>query len=174
MTKRLNGWHRLWVVFCGLCFVATVVFTVITLPSGSEYKRKKLLDSIDLVSRHNAFLQRLEAAGFSKAEIEEHLSKSGKLDDGRPIDHEAADTIKAKHCADLSDEEILSRLHVRYSKKVDFASIEGAYEKDMARLRSDRLRVILYAFLICLGISLGVYGVGFSAAWVIKGFRQKQ
>jgi len=173
MTKRLNGWQRLWIVFCGLCFVAMAILTFSTLPTGSEYERKRLFDSIDLVSRHNALLQRLEAAGFSKAEIEEHLSKGGKLDDGRPIDHESPDSIRAKYYADLSDKEILARLYERYSKKVNFASIEAAYERDMARLRADRLQAGLYAFLIWCGISLGVYGLGFSVAWVIKGFRQK-
>jgi len=174
MKKRLNGWQRLWIVFCGLCFLATGVITVLTLPTGSEHERKRLLDSIDLVSRHNAILQRVEAAGFSKAEIKEYLSKGGKLDNVRLVDHESPDTIRTKYYADLSDKEILARLHETYSKKVDFGSIEAEYKKDMARSGTDRLRFGLYAFLVWCCISLGVYGLGFSVAWVIKGFRQKQ
>src|SRR4030043_122359 len=87
MKKRLSGWQRLCVVFCGLCLLVTAVLTVLALPSGSEYERKRLLDSIDLVLKHNAFVQRLETAGFSKAEIEEHLSKGGKIDDHSVVSH---------------------------------------------------------------------------------------
>lgn len=170
---RLSGWQRLWVVFCGVCLLVTAVLTVLALPSGYEYERKRLLDSIDLVSRHNAFVQRLEAAGFSKAEIEEHLSKGGKLDDQSAIDHEAPGAIRARHYADLSDQEILTRLYDKYSKKVDFTSIEGAYRKNIVRLKTERLEFILFAFLIWCGVSLGVYGLGFSVGWVVKGFREK-
>jgi len=173
MKKRLSGWQRLCVVFCGLCLLVTAVLTVLALPSGSEYERKRLLDSIDLVLKHNAFVQRLETAGFSKAEIEEHLSKGGKIDDHSVVSHEASDVIRARDYPDLSDEEILTRLHDKYSKKVDFASIEGAYRKSIARLRTQRLQVILFAFLIWCGVSLGVYGLGLSVGWVVKGFREK-
>lgn len=178
MTKRLSGWQRLWVVFCGLCLLVTAALTVLALPSGSEYERKRLLDSIDLVSRHNALVQELETAGFSKAEIDEYflkspLSKGGKLGGERVIDHEAPDVTMARHYADLSDEEILTRLHGRYSKKVDFASIETAYQAGMTRLRAERLRIIFSAFLIWCGVSLGVYGLGLSLGWVAKGFREE-
>jgi hypothetical protein len=173
MGRRLNGWQRLWVVFCVLDFIATASFVILTLPAGSEYERKRVLDSINLVSRHNAFLQRVEAAGFSKGEIEQYLSKGGKLDDGRPIEYEPADTIRAKYHADLNDEEILARLHTNYIKKVDFSAVEADYQKRMAWLRGDRLRLILCAFLIWCGTGLGLYGFGFSLAWVIRGFRQK-
>lgn len=174
MTNRLNGWQRLWVVFSGLCLLATALLTVLALPSGLEYERKRLLDSIDLVSKQKALLQRLEAAGFSKAEIEEHLSKGGKPEDKLVADHEAPDVIRAKHYSDLSDKEILNRLHDKYSKKVDFTSIEDAYRKDIARLRTERFQVVLFALLIWCGVSLGIYGLGLSVCWVAKGFREKR
>jgi hypothetical protein len=173
MKKKLTGWQRLWVVFCGLCLLVTAVLTVLALPSGWEYERKRLLDSIDLVVKHNAFVQRLETAGFSKEEIEEHLSKGGKMEDHSAVSHLAADVIRARDYPDLSDEEILTRLHDKYSKKVDFTPIEGAYRKSIARLRTERLQVILFAFLIWCGISLGLYGLGLSIGWVVKGFREK-
>ena len=101
------------------------------------------------------------------------ICRKAELDDGRPIEHEPAETIRAKHYADLNDEEILTRLHAKYLKKVDFAPVETDYQKGMARLRGDRLRLMLYAFLFWCGTSLGLYGFGFSLAWIVRGFRQK-
>jgi hypothetical protein len=173
MKKKLSGWQRLWAVSCGLCLLVTAALTLLALPSGRDYERKRVLDSIDLVSKHNTFVQKLEAAGFSKAEIEEHLSKSGKLDDHLSISREASDVIRSRHYADLSDEELLTRLHEKYSRKVDFTSIESAYRKDIKRLKTERLQFVMFAFLIWCGVSLGIYGLGFSAGWVIKGFREK-
>ncbi|HEY9161837.1 MAG TPA: hypothetical protein VIS94_12245 [Desulfomonilia bacterium] len=166
--------------------MATTALTILTLPSGSELDRNRLLDSIRLVSGNDAFLKELEAlrhdeyikkmldAGFSKTEIERDFPRGMTPYDFRTIDYESPDEIRVKYYADLSDKEILTRLHDRYSKKVDFASVETAYEKGMARLRTKQLETILFSFLVWLGISLGVYGLGYSAGWVINGFRQKQ
>ena len=177
MKQKLNGWQRSWIVFCVLYLIATSIFTILNLPTGLEHGRKRLFDSIDLVSRYTARVQLLEDAGFSKAEIEDYLSKGGKLDDrlpkGRVVYHEPADTIRAKYYADLTDEEIMSRLHAKYLNRVDFAAVEAEYQKNMARLRGDRIRFMLYAFLFWCITSLGLYGFGFFLGWIIRGFRQK-
>jgi hypothetical protein len=173
IKHRLNGWQRSWVVFCGIYFVAIVVTAIFVLPTGSEQAHKRVVDSIDLVSRYNALLQRVEAAGFSKDEIEQYLSKGGKLDNGRPVEHEPPDIIRTKYYGDLKDEEILARLHATYLKKVNFSAVEADYQKGMAQVRGDRLRLMLYAFFFWCGTSLGLYGFGFSVAWIIRGFREK-
>jgi hypothetical protein len=178
MNHRLNGWQRLWIVFCGLYLIATGIFTASILPTGFEHGRKRVLDSIDLVSRHTSGIRLLEDAGFSKSEIEDYLAKGAKFGErlakGPTTEQESAETIRAKYYADLSDKEILARLHEKYSKKVDFGSVDAEYQKDMARLRGERVRVILYVFFVWCGTSLGLYGFGFAMAWVIRGFRQRQ
>ena len=175
MKRELNGWQRLWIVFCGLYFIATTVFTILNIPTGFEHGRKRLFDSIDLVSMFTARVQLLEDAGFSKDEIEDYLSKGGKLDDWLPksrgINHEPAETVRAKYYADLADEEIMTRLHTKYLNRVDFAAVEAEYQKNMAGLRGSRIRFMLYAFLFWCITSLGLYGFGASIAWIIRGFR---
>jgi nitrate reductase NapE component len=157
--------------------MATAIFTILNLPTGLEYGRKRLFDSIDLVSRHTARVQLLEEAGFSKAEIEDYLSKGGKLDDrlpkGRSVEHEPAETIRAKYYADLTHEEIMTQLHAKYFNRVDFAAVEAEYHKNMGRLRGDQIRFMLYAFIFWGITSVGLYGFGFSLGWIIRGFRQK-
>lgn len=177
MKQKLNGWQRSWIVFCVFYLIATAIFTILNLPTGLEHGRKRLFDSIDLVSRYTAWIQLLEGAGFSKAEIEDYLSKGGKLDDrlskGRVIEHESAETIRSRDYADLTDEEMMNRLHAKYLNRVDFGAVEAEYQKNMARLRGDRIRFMLYAFLFWCVTSLGLYGFGFSLGWIIRGFRQK-
>jgi hypothetical protein len=177
MKQKLNGWQRSWIVFCVLYLIATAIFIILNLPNGLEHGRKRLFDSIDLVSRYTAWVQLLEGAGFSKAEIEDYLSKGGKLDDrlpkGQSVEHEPAETIRAKYYADLTDEEIINRLHAKYLNRVDFGAVEAEHQKNMAHLRRDRIRFISYALLFWCTTSLALYGFGFSLGWVIRGFRQR-
>jgi hypothetical protein len=178
MKLRFNGWQRLWIVFCGLYLIAAGIVTASILPAGFQQERKRVLDSIHLVSRHTAGIRLLEEAGFSKPEIDDYLGKGGNFDEGlakgQTIEQESAETVRTKYYADLKDEEILARLHAKYQKKVDFAPVEARYKESMAQLRTDRIRLMLYAFFVWLGTSLGLYGFGFSVGWIIRGFRQKE
>jgi hypothetical protein len=177
MKQGLTGWQRLWIVFCVLYFIATAIFRIFNLPDGSEHKRRRLFDSINLVSNHTAKLKILEDAGFSKPEIEDYLSKGGRLDDwvpkGRAIELEPPETFRSKYYSDLTDEEIMGRLHAKYLRTVDFSAVEAEYKKNMARVRGDRIRFVSYALLFWCITSSALYALGFSLAWIIRGFRQR-
>ena len=79
MKRKLGGWQRLWIIFCVFYFIGLAIFTISHIPSGYEYERKRLFDSINLVIKFNAKVGALEKAGFSKTEIEDYLKKGGKL-----------------------------------------------------------------------------------------------
>jgi len=177
MKRKFNGWQRSWIVFCVLYLIAMAIVTIFYLKTGLKPELKRVLDSIDLVSRYTASVQALENAGFPKAEIEDYLSKGGKLDDKLPkrrdVEHESAETIRARYYADLTDQEIINRLHAKYLNRVDFGAVEAEYQKNVARRREDQVKFMLYAFLFWCVTSLGLYGFGFSLGWIIRGFRQK-
>ncbi len=143
--KRLNGWHRLWLALSVIWLLAVAAFTIAFIPKASDYGSSRLYDSINAVNRH----------------LEREDPTRGQ---------EAAWTTRSKY-SDLSDEEVLVRLHDKYKGKVDFQSIETEYRRKIARLPTERTEVVGIALLAWLVPVTVVYALGLTLAWIIRGFR---
>lgn len=145
-VKRLNGWHRLWVALSVIWLLVVAAFTIALVPKASDYRSTRLYDSIDAVGRH--------------LEREDPTRR-----------YEGAWTTRSKY-TDLSDEEVLVRLHDKYKGKVDFQPIETEYRRKNDRLPIERAKAGGVAFLVWLVPAVAVYALGLTVAWIIRGFRQ--
>jgi len=106
--KRLNGWQRLWVVLSIIYLLVVVGSTFALFPKASEVSNARVYDSINAVGR---FREANEGSRF-----------------------QGAYTVRADDYFDLSDEQIIKRLHEKWGDKVDFTKIELEYKQKMQNL----------------------------------------
>jgi hypothetical protein len=122
MLERLNGWQRLWIVLSVIYLIVVVTYTIAVVPRASHYARSRLYDSIDTVGR---YLER-EDASFR---------------------YEGGWTMRTKYYADLSDEQVLAKLHDKYKDKVDFGLVENEYRRKMNGLLLEQVQTLGIALL---------------------------
>jgi hypothetical protein len=146
MNKHLNGWQRLWVVLVVLYLVPVVLINIDALPTASDYARTRLHDSIDLAGKH----MESTTPGYT---------------------FEGSYTVREKYYADLTDEQIIERLHTKFKDKVDFTKIESEYHRKISGLGTEQAKTVGYAILWWLLPSALLYLFGVAVAWVIRGFR---
>jgi hypothetical protein len=96
MLKHFNGWQRLWVVLVALCLVPVTIFTIEALPTASAYANRRVLDTIEFAGRQ------MES------------SKPGYTFEG-------SYTVRQTHYSDLTDEQIIERVHSKFKDRVDFS-----------------------------------------------------
>jgi hypothetical protein len=74
--------------------------------------------------------------------------------------------------ADLSDDELLARVHEKFKGKVDFEAIEAKHRREINRLPARQAEAIGVGLLAWAASSATVYALGLTLAWIIRGFRQ--
>jgi len=87
------------------------------------------------------------------------------------VRYEGAWAMRNKY-ADLRDDELLIRLHEKFSQKVNFERIDAKYHRSIEQLPAKRLKILGGAFLVWLVPAAMLYASGSAVAWVIRGFRQ--
>lgn len=146
MVKHLNGWQRLWVALSAILLLVVAAVTVALMPKASDYASTRLDESIDAVGRHL-----------------EHENPNYR--------YEGAWAARTKY-TDLSDDQVITKLHETYKGKVDFQNIDVEYRRKVDRLPTERAKTVGIAFLVWFTASAALYGLGLTVAWIIKGFRQ--
>jgi hypothetical protein len=147
-TQSLNGWERLLVVFSVLLFVVVMWFAVQLMPSDEAIKNRRLSESIDLVGNYR----------LKNKEIAEYQGSS---------------FVRYQFYKDLTDDQILNELHLRWGNKVDFSPIDKKYEAEVANLPLQKAKTLGVGFILWLFTVAVIYVFGVGVAWVIRGFRQK-
>ena len=148
MARRLNGWQRLWVVLSALYLVPVVGITVTMFPKQESLDDSRVYDSISAVV---SYVEKTEKARMS----------------------EGAYTIRSKHYGDLSNDQVIQRLHQKWDGKVDFTTIENEYKQKLEALPAERAKTAGIAFLAWLVPVIAVYMLGLAIGWVIRGFRRE-
>ncbi|MDO8319717.1 hypothetical protein, partial [Rhodoferax sp.] len=149
MKMFLNGWQRLWLVLSILYLAAVVPLAIEARPKASDIVNSRVHESIDLAGKY----MESSTAGYS---------------------YEGSASVIAKHYSDMSDEQILERLHQRFTDKVELSKIDRKYEKQMQELKGEQLAHVGWSVAAWLGPVLFVYALGAAVAWVIKGFRRRE
>lgn len=145
-VKRLNGWQRLWVALSVIWLLVVAAFTIALWSSASDYEHRRLDDSIDAVGH---YLER----------------------ENPSYRYEGAWATRTKY-NDLSDDQLLARLHDEYKGKVDFQPIETEYRRKLDRLPTERAEAVGVALLVWFVPAAAVYALGLTVAWIRRGFRQ--
>jgi hypothetical protein len=122
------------------------IFAADAMPKASNYAHTRLHDSIELVGKH----MESTTPGYT---------------------FEGSYTVRQKYYGDLGDDEIMSRIHAKFKDKIDFAKVEGEFNRKMDGLRTEQAKVIAFALLWWLIPSALLYLFGVAVAWVVQGFR---
>lgn len=148
MTRRLNGWQRLWVVLAVIYLLPVVGFTIALFPKQRDLVSSRVYDSIRAVGEYRE-----------------------KNDSG--FRFEGAFSFRAKYYSDISDDEIIKGLHEKWGSKVDFSKIEVEYKQKLDALPAERAKAVGIALLAWLVPVLAVYVLGLAVTWIIRGFRRE-
>ncbi len=127
--------------------VPVFVFTAASWPQEQDISTERVYSSIQLVEAHLA-----------------DISPDYRT--------EGAYTLRNGTYADLSDDQLVSKLHQKYGDSVNFRDIEETYNQSLQRLPRDKLNVVLYALAAWLIPLLAAYAIGAGVAWVLRGFRR--
>jgi hypothetical protein len=146
MLKKLNGWQRLWVVVLFVYLVPVALLTIDALPKASVYARTRLHESIDAAGKYMESV----TPGYT---------------------YEGSYVVRDRYYKDLSDEQIIERLHTKFKDKINLAAIDDAYDAKLADLNFERAKVVGYALLWWLIPGVLLYALGSAIAWVAQGFR---
>jgi len=144
MNLRLNGWQRLWILLSALYLALVVVAAIAKMPRSSDYINTRVHASIDAVGKY----MEVSTPGYT---------------------YEGSYAVRQKHYADLSDEQILDRLHTKFAGKVDLEPIDREYKQKM---QAEQATFLGYAVASWLGPITLLYAIGAAIAWVIRGFRR--
>ena len=140
------GWWRLWILCSIIAIFPVVYFVAPTFPTASSAGEARMLQSIDATE---AFLEKSESS----------------------YKPQGAQSMKSRFYADLSSDEIVSRLHERYRGKVDFSAIEERYKSRLMSLSSSQFWIAATMFSIWVGFSVLLLVFGILVRWVYRGFR---
>jgi hypothetical protein len=139
--SRLNGWQRLWILLSTIYFIGVVSIAVLLFPKKADYLSTRVYDTINLTIKHVPDLQGSYA-------------------------YQVRDAYK-----DLSDEEVINKIHAKFKDKVDYSEIESDYGRKIEGLSSEKAKAAGIWFLVWLIPSLATYALGRSVGWVISGFK---
>lgn len=147
MAKGLGGWQRLWVVATMLYLIPVAFFTTTGYwPDEKTYADTRLRKSIDATGKYMESIT------------------PGYL-------YEGSYTVREKYYKDLSDEQIIERLHTKFKDKVDLSEIDAEYQHRVNKLPEERLHVVGCALLWWLGPAVALYVLGAAIGWIFRGFR---
>jgi len=186
---RLNGWQRLWVVLSTLYLVIVLTDLYVQWPTPNRTTHRD-----EFIARMPEDARKHVVAAYS-SEYAAREDRSGYIHFTMPngavlvlrgrIDPRLV-AVRAKYHEydDLSDVQLATALRTkRRSEFGDLAPPTFVADEDSARVanaydeifsdaaRGDRWRVIVDGFLLWLIPCLVLYALGWSVAWIRRGFR---
>ncbi len=60
---------------------------------------------------------------------------------------EGSHTVRQKYYAELTDEQIIERLHTKFKDKIDFTKVESEYRRKIDGLVTEQAKTVGYAVL---------------------------
>jgi hypothetical protein len=147
MDLKLNGWQRLWVVLLAMYAVPVSLIAVESWPQADAHATARLYESLDLVGKH----MESTTPGYS---------------------FEGSYSVRQKYYSDLTDDQIIERLHAKFGDKISFDRIELNYLRKLRDLPKERFELVAYGFAAWLLPALAAYLLGASMGWVRRGFRR--
>src|SRR6266545_2042482 len=160
MDFRLHGWQRLWVMISTLYLLAVISFDFFIWPESTSVEKHRLNEVSKLIDKTEGKEER-----YDLTDIVEQSNRRGLFDNPKNEDENLIAREKWTKLADL--------LVARHKDSVDFAEIERRYKRDVRKISNERKQIILFSFLFWVVPVIGVYSLGSSIRWVIRGFKEK-
>ena len=162
MGHRLNGWHRLWIVFSFLYLFAVIAFGVIVWPKKTTQIDKNFLNEVyRLIDEADG---KTEKYRFS--DIVEEINRRGLYD--KPKDEE--EKLMASEAWALLAERAISK----YKDKIDFSNARTKYKRDLKKVSAERKQLIFLSLLFWFLPVVAIFLLGLSVRWIIRGFRESR
>jgi hypothetical protein len=131
---------------------------IVTLKNGDRISFPKKLDSNTII-----------------AELDNHLKKETKKQNDWTVANKIPLDIFDEEI-NLSDEEIISKIHFKYKDQLNFSQIESEYIKERIKYRDKKRKYIyyfiVYTFAFWFIPVIVLYSLGISVGWVVKGFQK--
>ena len=158
MAKRLNGWQRLWIVLCVVTAVGVAGSVLVLWPKETDFLEDRAIYAVELAL--NATAAKAKRAG----------NESDELNLLRALDAGPRRT-RIETYGDLSAVQILERVQPTLAGTPELQLLETRRLKDQAALTVGRQRHLAVGFTIWLAIAAISYAIGWSVAWVHRGFK---
>ena len=160
-TKSLSGWQRLWIVFCVATAIGLVGFVAMLWPAGAEMIEEQAVYAVELALKASA--AKAKSAGNERDE----LTLLRALEAGPR-------KVRLETYGDLSAEQILARIEPTLAGTPELQLVEARRTKDQATLVSTRRNYLGVGTVVWLCAAALSYALGWSFAWVHRGFKQAQ
>ena len=146
MNKRLklNGWQRLWVMISMIWLMVVTGFTVANLP-----QKYSIIDSWAVATYVVGTGKSLDAASLDNIPPRATLNKIRK------------DIAKAQE----------RYLTTNMGGQVDFSKVNDTHSRQLEEIKLNQAKIVGYGVSIWLSTILVLYLFGWSAGWVIRGFK---
>ena len=161
ILERLNGWQRLWVVVTAVYGLAVGVFTVSLLPTDSEVTSLWASAALGELAGDIGKSLNKDVSVWDLKESESFKNKTDK---------EIAEKI-TENAKNINQDDPDKKNLASFRKNILF--IERDYQERLENVLKEQLKVIGIALLAWLLPASGLYILGYAAAWVYRGFRQK-
>lgn len=157
IPRRFNGWQRLWVVASAFAAVCIASVLVLVWPTDAGRLEERAVYAVELGLK--AIAIKAERAGN---EVDEFKARKA-LEQGPQV-------VRRETYGDMSATELVQKLQP-VLQDTEYASLfETRMVADSAHLFQERRQYAVVALAIWLGAITVLYLVGWSVAWVRRGF----
>ncbi len=157
--KPMNGWQRLWVVFCVATAACVASVVSMTWPREADLLEDRAVYAVELALKASA--AKAKSAGNERDE----LTLLRALEAGPR-------TMRLETYGDLSAEQILERIQSSLAGTQELQLLDARRSRDQATLDTKRRDYLTAGVVAWLAASALTYAFGWSVAWVRRGFNR--
>lgn len=158
-TKSLNGWQRLWIIFCVATAVGIAGFVAMLWPTEAEMIEDQAVYAVELALKASA--AKAKNAGNERDELT--LLRALEAGPRR---------MRLETYGDLSAEQIFARIQPTLTGTPELQLLDARRSKDQATLASSRRKYLGVGAVVWVCAAALSYVLGWSFAWVRRGFKQ--
>ena len=157
--NQMNGWLRLWFMFSIVCGIIFAAFTINSLPNSRDIQKAWAQEVMQIL-----------ASDMSKT-----LSKEVS-----PVELKLIDSFRGKSDEEITREWTTAAKNINLDDprqksltayKANVLNIEQRYQEKLDNLFKEQLEYVLIALLEWIAASIAVLALGYSAAWIVRGFK---
>lgn len=157
--NQMNGWLRLWFMLSILCGIVFITFAINSLPNSSDIQKAWAQEVLQVLA---ADMSKTLNKEVSPAELKLIDSFRGKSD--KEITREWTTAAKNINLDDPGQKSLTAY-------KANVLNIEHRYHEKLDNLFNEQMKYVFIAFLLWFVTSIAVLVLGYSVAWIYRGFK---
>jgi hypothetical protein len=155
---NLNGWQRLWILSVLMCALVIASVSALDWPQESETEEARAVFAVELG------LKAVAMKAARRGEARDELTALRHLEQG-------AASVRTKSYGDLPPADLIERTREVLRDTPYWVQLVQREDADRRATDARRSRVVAQGFAIWVGFAFGLYVLGWSVAWVRRGFR---